>query len=102
MAQDKKTEQGEVDEPQEDAVGAEEQPTERQREREEAIADEPVAESEQRMAEAAEPAPADSQAAQGPSDVDAEGEPAAAPAEPTADAPEVEVEGDEVVTEEDL
>jgi small subunit ribosomal protein S9 len=87
MAEDKKTEQGEVDEPQElaaeDVVGGEEQPTERQQEREQAIADEPVAESEQRIAEAAAPAPADSKAAMG------------------SDA-EVEVEGDAVVTHEDL
>src|SRR5690242_134741 len=69
MAEDKKTEQGEVDEPQElaaeDVVGGEEQPTERQLEREQAIVDEPVAESEQRIAEAAAPAPADSKAALG-------------------------------------
>jgi small subunit ribosomal protein S9 len=87
MAEDKKTEQGEVDEPQElaaeDVVGGEEQPTERQLEREQAIVDEPVAESEQRIAEAAAPAPADSQAALG------------------SDA-EVEVEGDAVVTHEEL
>jgi small subunit ribosomal protein S9 len=83
---DKKTDQGEVDEPQElaseDVVGGEEQPTERQQEREQAIADEPVAESEQRIAEAAAPAPADSKAALG--------------------ADEVEVEGDAVVTDEDV
>ena len=86
---DKKHEQGEVDEPQEvsaeDVVGAEEQPTERQREREEAIADEPVAESEQRAAEATAPAAADSEAALG-----------------SNDEPEVEVEGDAVLTEEEL
>jgi small subunit ribosomal protein S9 len=105
MAQDKKTEQGEVDEPQElaaeDAVGAEEQPTERQREREQAIADEPVAESEQRIAEAAEPAPADSKAALGSNEVNAEGEPveAAGPSDPVE---EVAVEGDAVLTDEDL
>jgi small subunit ribosomal protein S9 len=67
MAEDK---QGEVNEPEElaaeDAVGAQEQPTERQLDREQAIADEPVAESEQRAAEAtapagAEAAPADTQ-----------------------------------------
>src|SRR4051812_28469039 len=49
-------EQGEVNEPEEiaaeDAVGAQETPTERQLEREQAIVDEPVAESEQRAAEA--------------------------------------------------
>jgi small subunit ribosomal protein S9 len=52
-------EQGQVNEPEEiaaeDAVGAQETPTERQQEREQAIADEPVAESEQRIAEAAAP-----------------------------------------------
>jgi small subunit ribosomal protein S9 len=62
MTDDKKTEQGEVDEPveiaAEDAVGAAEQPTERQQEREQAIVDEPVAESEQRIAEASAPEPA--------------------------------------------
>jgi small subunit ribosomal protein S9 len=86
MAEDKKTEQGEVDEPQElaaeDVVGAEEQPTERQQEREQAIADEPVAESEQRSAEAAAPAGAESAAALGPD--------------------EVEVEGDAILTDEDI
>jgi small subunit ribosomal protein S9 len=55
---DKKSEQGEVNEPEEIAaeasVGDQEQPSERQQEREEAIADEPVAESEQRLAEATE------------------------------------------------
>jgi small subunit ribosomal protein S9 len=49
-------EQGQVNEPEEiaaeDAVGAQETPTERQVEREQAIVDEPVAESEQRAAEA--------------------------------------------------
>src|SRR3954451_4411624 len=56
----KKSEQGEVNEPEEIAaetsVGEQETPTERQLEREQAIADEPVAESEQRIAEAAAPA----------------------------------------------
>jgi small subunit ribosomal protein S9 len=51
--------QGQVNEPEEiaaeDAVGAQETPTERQQEREQAIVDEPVAESEQRVAEAAAP-----------------------------------------------
>jgi small subunit ribosomal protein S9 len=49
-------EQGQVNEPEEiaaeDAVGAQETPTERQLEREQAIVDEPVAESEQRAGEA--------------------------------------------------
>jgi small subunit ribosomal protein S9 len=52
-------EQGQVNEPEEiaaeDAVGAQETPTERQQEREQAIVDEPVAESEERVAEAAAP-----------------------------------------------
>src|SRR4051794_39147133 len=50
------SQQGEVNEPEEiaaeDAVGAQETPTSRQLEREQAIVDEPVAESEQRAAEA--------------------------------------------------
>jgi small subunit ribosomal protein S9 len=59
----KGSEQGEIiDAPEaiaaEDAVGAQETPTERQQEREQAIVDEPVAESEQRIAEAAAPAAA--------------------------------------------
>jgi len=53
-------EQGQVNEPEEiaaeDAVGAQETPTERQLEREQAIVEEPVAESEQRIAEATAPA----------------------------------------------
>ncbi len=61
--------QGDVDEPDElaaeDVVGAQEGPTDRQLEREQAIADEPQAESEQRIAEATNPAPADSKAAIG-------------------------------------
>ena len=65
MAEDK---QGEVNEPEElaseDAVGASEQPTERQQERERAIADEPVAESEQRIAEAAAPEPTEAEEAE--------------------------------------
>jgi small subunit ribosomal protein S9 len=55
--------QGEISEPErvaaEDAVGAQETPTERQLEREQRIVDEPVAESEQRIAEATAPLPAD-------------------------------------------
>ncbi len=65
----KKSEQGEVNEPEElaaeDVVGAQEGPTERQLAREQAIADEPQAESEQRIAEATNAAPADSKAAMG-------------------------------------
>jgi small subunit ribosomal protein S9 len=60
---EKGSEQGAIgDEPEriaaEDVAGAAEQPTERQLEREQAIVEEPVAESEQRIAEAAAPAPA--------------------------------------------
>src|SRR3954454_16117553 len=55
----KKSEQGEVNEPEElaaeSSVGEQETPTERQLEREQAIVDEPVAESEQRIAEANAP-----------------------------------------------
>jgi len=49
----------------EDVVGGQEGPTDRQLAREQAIADEPQAESEQRIAEATNPAPADSKAAIG-------------------------------------
>ncbi len=80
--------QGEVD-PQpeiaaEDVVGAEEQPTPRQLEREQAIADEPVAESEQLIAEATAPSPADAPGAS-PADADA-------PAVPPTAGPELAVE----------
>jgi small subunit ribosomal protein S9 len=81
---DENSEQGNVNEPEEiaaeDAVGAQETPTERQQDREQAIADEPVAESEQRVAEAAAPASA----------------------EDNVGTDEVDVEGDEVLSEEDL
>jgi small subunit ribosomal protein S9 len=83
---DDESKQGEVNEPDEiaaeDAVGAQETPSERQQDREQAIVDEPVAESEQRAAEAAAPS-----------------EP------PSAEAPaaeEVVVEGDEVLTDDDV
>ena len=83
---DDESKQGEVNEPEEiaaeDAVGAQETPSERQQDRERAIADEPVAESEQRAAEASAPS-----------------EP------PSADEPEAEdvvVEADEVLTDEDI
>src|SRR3712207_6941099 len=75
---DKGSEQGEVTEPEtiaaEDSVGAQETPTERQQEREQAIVEEPVAESEQRIAEAAAPAAAgEDKAPMGPAeDIDAE------------------------------
>jgi len=68
MAEEK---QGDVGEPEEiaseDVVGGQETPTPRQRDREEAIADEPVAESEERAAEATEPTPAGSPSG-GPAD----------------------------------
>ena len=69
MTDEKKTEQGEVAEPveiaAEDSVGSQETPTERQQEREQAIVDEPVAESEQRAAEATAPEPAAQQPGSG-------------------------------------
>jgi small subunit ribosomal protein S9 len=68
MAEEK---QGDVGEPEElaseDVVGGQETPTPRQRDREQAIADEPVAESEQRAAEVTEPTPAGSPSG-GPAD----------------------------------
>jgi small subunit ribosomal protein S9 len=77
----KGSEQGEVDEPQEiaaeGATGDQEQPTERQQSREEAIVDEPVAESEQRIAEAAAPAGPEAS----PSDETAPAEPPSATGE---------------------
>jgi small subunit ribosomal protein S9 len=83
---DENSEQGAVNEPEEiaaeDSVGAQETPTERQQERERAIADEPVAESEQRIAEAAAPAPAEDNVG--------------------GAAAEVVVEGDEVLTNEEV
>src|SRR5918997_6461932 len=67
------SELGEVNEPEriaaEDAVGAQEQPTERQMERERAIADEPIAESEQRIAEATGPLDVEDSAAAGVDEV---------------------------------
>src|SRR3954454_18947273 len=83
---EKGSEQGEVNEPEtiaaESAVGAQETPTERQQEREQAIVDEPVAESEQRIAEASAPAAADEEPAaeivpEAADEDDAEKEPAA-------------------------
>jgi small subunit ribosomal protein S9 len=82
---DKGSEQGEVTEPEtvaaEDAVGAQETPTERQQEREEAIVEEPVAESEQRVAEAAAPAGPEAS----PSDESAPAEPPSAEADDDAE-----------------
>jgi len=91
----KGSEQGEITPPEElaaeDAVGAAETPTDRQLEREQKIADEPVAESEQRIADAS--------AAAGP-----EASPAdeTAPADPptAGPVPAVEDEGDEEEVEE--
>src|SRR3954462_4665930 len=86
MAEDK---QGETNEPEEIAaegsVGEQEQPTERQQDREQAIAGEPVAESEQRAAEATRPAgpPAAAAAASAPAAPTAG--PPAEPAAPTDD-----------------
>jgi small subunit ribosomal protein S9 len=88
-----KKKQGEVNEPEEiaaeGAIGEQEQPTERQQEREQAIVDEPVAESEQRIAEATAPEDAgDESPAQPAADEPAADEPAAAAAdEPPADEP---------------
>jgi small subunit ribosomal protein S9 len=83
---DDESKQGEVNEPEEiaaeDAVGAQETPSERQLDREQAIADEPVAESEQRAAEAS-----------APSEPQSRDEP---------EAEEVVVEADEVLTDEDV
>src|SRR4051794_3216318 len=100
---DKGSEQGEVNEPEtvaaEDAVGAQETPTERQQEREQAIVDEPVAESEQRIAEATAPsAPPSREDAE---DVEfVEEKPREKPAIPGMDL-EVDIvrEGDEVFTD---
>jgi small subunit ribosomal protein S9 len=92
------SEQGNVNEPDEiaaeDAVGAQETPTPRQQAREGAIADEPVAESEQRAAEATQPA--------GPeANVGDETLPAEPPS-PTGTPDRTVVQGDEVVLEEDV
>src|SRR3954470_275268 len=112
----KKSEQGEVNEPEEIAaessVGEQETPTERQLEREQAIVDEPVAESEQRIAEAAAPAgpeasPADESApAEPPSVADDEGEQPAAPRVkpeiPGMDLePDIVLEGEDVLREDE-
>jgi small subunit ribosomal protein S9 len=74
----KKSEQGEVNEPEElaaeSSVGAQETPTERQQEREQAIVEEPVAESQERVAEAAAPAGAEAS----PADESAPAEPPSA------------------------
>src|SRR5919112_3411080 len=96
------SELGEVNEPEriaaEDAVGAQEQPTERQQERERAIADEPIAESEQRIAEATGPLDVEDSAAAGVDEVveDDDGTPPAKPEIPGADlTPDIVFEGDD-------
>jgi small subunit ribosomal protein S9 len=101
MAEDK---QGEINEPEEiaaeDAVGAQEPPTERQREREEAIADEPVAESEERIAEAAAPAGPDAAPAadEAEDELDQEGAPRVKPEIPGAELePDIVREGEEAL-----
>ncbi|HKH18542.1 MAG TPA: 30S ribosomal protein S9 [Solirubrobacteraceae bacterium] len=97
--------QGEVNEPDEiaaeDSVGAQETPTERQHEREQKIVDEPVAESEQRIADAAAPASAPPE---GPEEDEefAEAAPRVKPEIPGMDL-EVDIvrEGEEAFREED-
>jgi small subunit ribosomal protein S9 len=107
MTDDKKSEQGEVQEPAEiaaeDAVGSQETPTERQQEREQAIVEEPVAESEQRIAEAAAPAPAaDAPSAEGDEEEFVDETPRVKPEIPGMDL-EVDIvrEGDETYREDD-
>ncbi|MEA2294116.1 MAG: small subunit ribosomal protein [Solirubrobacteraceae bacterium] len=100
----KGSEQGEVDEPQEiaaeSASGDQEQPTERQQEREQAIVDEPVAESEQRIAEAAAPAqPAGAGEAEDADEDDEDDEPAAPRVKP--EIPGMDLEPDIVLEGED-
>ena len=95
------SEQGEITEPDtiaaEDAVGAQEQPTERQQQREQAIVDEPVAESEQRIAEATGLPTADSPTTEADSDGDADdATPRVKPEIPGADlTPDIVLEGDD-------
>ncbi len=88
----KKSEQGEVNEPEElaaeDVVGGEETPTARQQQREQAIVDEPVAESEQRLAEATAPAGPEAS----PSATDAPAEPGEDPEVDEPAAPRVKPE----------
>jgi small subunit ribosomal protein S9 len=100
----KGAEQGEVSEPEEiaaeDAVGSQETPTERQQEREQQIVEEPVAESEQRIAEAAAPAKAgEDKAPLGSTEDDDEDEPAAPRVKP--EIPGMDLEPDIVLDGED-
>jgi small subunit ribosomal protein S9 len=98
--------QGEVDEQPElaaeDVVGGEETPTERQQEREQAIVDEPVAESEQRLAEATEATTEGSPAADDDED-EADDEPAAPRVKPEIPGmdlvPDIVLEGEEGYSE---
>ena len=84
------SEQGEVEPREEiaaeDAVGAAEQPSERQLDREQAIVEEPVAESEERLAEATAPSPASAPGASPSADV---------PADPPTAGPEPAVEDED-------
>jgi small subunit ribosomal protein S9 len=107
----KKSEEGEVDEQPEiaaeDVVGGEETPTERQQEREQAIVDEPVAESEQRIAEATQPTEAGSPAAEGTEEEleEEDDEPAAPRVKPEIPGmdlvPDIVLEGEEGYSEDD-
>jgi small subunit ribosomal protein S9 len=95
------SEQGSISEPEpiaaEDAVGSHEQPTERQQAREQAIVDEPVAESEQRIAEATGLPTADSPTTDADADEGSEdATPRAKPEIPGADlTPDIVLEGDD-------
>ena len=102
----KKSEEGEVDEQPEiaaeDVVGAEETPTERQQEREQAIVDEPVAESEQRIAEATQPSTEGSPAADDDEEDDEPAAPRVKPEIPGMDlVPDIVLEGEEGYGEDD-
>jgi small subunit ribosomal protein S9 len=106
----KKSEQGEVNEPEELAaestVGAQETPTERQQEREQAIVDEPVAESEQRIAEAAAPAGPEASPSAEDADEEEDEEPAAPRVKPEIPGmdlePDIVLEGGEEGYREDM
>jgi small subunit ribosomal protein S9 len=106
--EEKGTEQGAVADPEpvaaEDAAGAQETPTDRQRQREEAIADEPVAESEQRAPEATEPARAESAGIGPTEDPDVEEEADEEPAAPRVkpEIPGMDLEPDIVLERESV
>ena len=99
------SEQGSVNEPEpiaaEDTVGSQETPTERQQEREQAIVDEPIAESEQRIAEATGLPTADSPTTDADADAAADEDsdnatPRLKPEIPGADlTPDIVLEGDD-------